>query len=105
MSPNTLLKKALKNLITPTNILITLLISLNLASAITVIFVKNQYRSLFIQLQQIKHQERKLNTQHSQLLLEDSTWKSQNRVEHTAHSNYDMQAIKPKNIKIINLKD
>ena len=80
MTTNTLTKQAIKDLLNPTSFLVSLLILLNLISAITVIFVKNQYRNLFIELQQIKAQEQKLNTQHSQLLLEYSTWKSQDRV-------------------------
>jgi cell division protein FtsL len=103
MTPNTLIKQAIKDLITPTAMLITLLVLLNLISAITVIFVKNQYRGLFIQMQQIKSQEQKLNTQHSQLLLEQSTWQSQGRVENSAEKKHNMKEIAPNDMKIIKI--
>ena len=49
-------------------------------------------------------QEQKLNTQHSQLLLEYSTWKSQDRVEQKAHGSHEMKEISPKDIKVIKIK-
>ena len=103
MTPNTLIKQAIKDLVNPTTILLSLLISLNLISAITVIFVKNQYRNMFIEMQQIKSQEQKLNTQHSQLLLEKSTWQSQGRVENSAEKKHNMKEITPNDIKIIKI--
>lgn len=102
-TPNTLIKQAIKDLVNPTTILLSLLISLNLISAITVIFVKNQYRNMFIEMQQIKSQEQKLNTQHSQLLLEQSTWQSQGRVESRAQKKHNMKEIMPKDMKIIKI--
>ena len=103
MTPNTLLKQAIKDLINPTSILIALLLLLSLISSITVIFVKNQYRNMFIEMQQIKSQEQKLNTQHSQLLLEKSTWQSQGRVENSAEKKHNMKEITPNDIKIIKI--
>ena len=58
---------------------------------------------LFIQMQQIKSQEQKLNTQHSQLLLEQSTWQSQGRVENSAEKKHNMKEIAPNDMKIIKI--
>ncbi len=103
MTPNTLIKQAIKDLINPTSILIALLLLLSLISSITVIFVKNQYRNMFIEMQQIKSQEQKLNTQHSQLLLEQSTWQSQGRVANSAEKKHNMKEITPNDMKIIKI--
>jgi cell division protein FtsL len=103
MTPNTLIKQAIKDLLNPASILISLLLLLNLISSITVIFVKNQYRNMFIEMQQIKSQEQELNTQHSQLLLEQSTWQSQGRVENSAEKKHNMKEITPNDMKIIKI--
>ena len=63
MSINAELKLAIKNLINPQSLILILLVLLNAISAISVIYVKNQHRSLFIQLQELKSQQSKLNIQ------------------------------------------
>lgn len=103
MSVNAELKLAIKNLITPLSLILALLILLNAISAISVIYVKNQHRSLFIQLQELKSQQSKLNIQHSQLLLEKSTIMSQQLVANKAEKDYKMRPMAAKDISILNI--
>ena len=105
MSVNAELKTAIKSLITPLSLILISLVILNAISAITVIYVKNQHRSLFIQLQQLKSQQRELNVQHSQLLLEKSTLMSQQLVSQKAENKYKMRPIAPNDISILNINN
>ena len=103
MSINEELRLAIKNLINPQSLILILLVLLNAISAISVIYVKNQHRSLFIQLQELKSQQSKLNIQHSQLLLEESTIMSQQLVSHKAEQDYKMRPIAAKDISLLNI--
>jgi len=71
-------------------IVITLLFSLVLASAILLIYSKHQSRKLFVELQQLKYQVDALNTEWSQLQLEQSAWSGHGRIERIARKRLSM---------------
>ena len=105
LNTNQMLISQLKTLITPLSIFVILLVLLNTSSAIGVIFIKNQNRALSIEMQKLKSAERKLNMEHSQLLLEQSAWMAQDRISSKAKTDFNMHAIKPEDMKIIKLKN
>ena len=71
-------------------IVVTLLFSLVLASAILLIYSKHQSRKLFVELQQLKYQVDALNTEWSQLQLEQSAWSGHGRIERIARKQLSM---------------
>lgn len=71
-------------------IVITLVFSLVLASAILLIYSKHQSRKLFVELQQLKYQVDALNTEWSQLQLEQSAWSGHGRIERIARKRLSM---------------
>lgn len=71
-------------------IVVTLLFSLVLASAILLIYSKHQSRQLFVELQQLKYQVDALNTEWSQLQLEQSAWSGHGRIERIARKRLSM---------------
>ena len=71
-------------------IVITLLFSLVLASAILLVYSKHQSRKIFVELQQLKHQVNALNTEWSQLQLEQSAWSGHGRIERVASKRLSM---------------
>jgi len=73
-------------------IVVTLLFSLVLASAILLIYSKHQSRKVFVELQQLKHQVDDLNTEWSQLQLEQSSWSGHGRIEEVARKKISMVA-------------
>ena len=71
-------------------IVVTLLFSMVLASAILLIYSKHQSRKLFVELQQLKHEVDALNTEWSQLQLEQSAWSGHGRIERMARKRLSM---------------
>ena len=71
-------------------IVVTLLFSLVLASAILLVYSKHQSRKLFVELQQLKYQVDALNTEWSQLQLEQSAWSGHGRIERIARKRLSM---------------
>ena len=71
-------------------VVVTLLFSLVLASAILLIYSKHQSRKLFVELQQLKYQVDALNTEWSQLQLEQSAWSGHGRIERIARKRLSM---------------
>ncbi len=71
-------------------IVITVLFSLVLASAILLVYSKHQSRKLFVELQQLKYQVDALNTEWSQLQLEQSAWSGHGRIERIANKRLSM---------------
>ena len=71
-------------------IVVTLLFSLVLASAILLIYSKHQSRKLFVELQQLKYEVDALNTEWSQLQLEQSAWSGHGRIERIARKRLSM---------------
>lgn len=71
-------------------IVVTVLFSLVLASAILLIYSKHQSRKLFVELQQLKYQVDALNTEWGQLQLEQSAWSGHGRIERIARKRLSM---------------
>ena len=69
---------------------VTLLFSLVLASAILLIYSKHQSRKIFVELQQLKVEVDALNTEWSQLQLEQSAWSGHGRIERIARERLSM---------------
>ena len=71
-------------------IVVTLLFSLLLGSAILLVYSKHQSRKLFVELQQLKYEVDALNTEWSQLQLEQSAWSGHGRIERIARKQLSM---------------
>jgi len=69
---------------------VTVLFGLVLASAIGLVYSKHQSRKLFVELQQLRHQVDELNTEWSQLQLEQSAWSGHGRIERVARKKLSM---------------
>ena len=71
-------------------IMVTFLFSMLLGSAILLIYSKHQSRKLFVELQQLNYQVDALNTEWSQLQLEQSAWSGHGRIERIARNRLSM---------------
>ena len=71
-------------------IVVTLLFSMVLGSAILLVYSKHQSRKLFVEVQQLRHQVDALNTEWSQLQLEQSAWSGHGRIERIARKQLSM---------------
>jgi len=80
-------------------VVITVLFSLVLASAILLVYSKHQSRKLFVELQQLKHQVDALNTEWSQLQLEQSAWSGHGRIERIARKRLSM--VMPESVDVV----
>ena len=69
---------------------VTVLFGLVLTSAIGLVYSKHQSRKLFVELQQLRHQVDELNTEWSQLQLEQSAWSGHGRIERVARKKLSM---------------
>jgi len=82
--------------------MLTILFSLVLASAIVLVYGKHQSRKLFVELQQLKHQVDALNTEWSQLQLEQSAWSGHGRIERVARNKLSM--VMPESADVVFIK-
>jgi len=71
-------------------VIVTLLFGCVLGSAILLVYSKHQSRKLFVELQQLKHEVDGLNTEWSQLQLEQSAWSGHGRIERVARKRLTM---------------
>lgn len=69
---------------------ILLMLFVVLISALAFIYVKDLNRQLFIDYQQLQSQTEQLQTDSNKLLLEQSAWSSQARVQQIAEQQMDM---------------
>ncbi len=82
-------------------IVVTLLFGMALGSAILLIYSKHQSRKLFVELQQLKHQVDALNTEWSQLQLEQSAWSGHGRIERIARNRLFMVMPEPDDVVFV----
>ena len=82
-------------------VVITVLFSLVLASAILLVYSKHQSRKLFVELQQLKYQVDALNTEWSQLQLEQSAWSGHGRIERIARNRLSMVMPEPADVVFV----
>ncbi|MDF1795155.1 MAG: cell division protein FtsL [Coxiellaceae bacterium] len=70
-------------------------------SAFTLIYVKDLNRRLFIESQSLQAQHQKQTNQWGKLLLEQSTWSAQSRVQSIAQQNLQMVMPSAKSIVLL----
>ncbi len=80
-------------------IVVTLLFSLVLGSAILLVYSKHQSRKLFVEVQQLKYEVDALNTEWGQLQLEQSAWSGHGRIERVARERLSM--VMPKSEDVV----
>jgi len=78
-----------------------LLFGLMLASAVLLVYSKHQSRMLFVELQQLKVEMNALNTEWSQLQLEQSAWAEHSRVESIARERLSMVMPEPADVVFV----
>jgi cell division protein FtsL len=78
-----------------------ILSALVLASALAVVYAKHQSRILFVELQDLKKVQDRLDTDWGRLQLEQSAWATHGRVERIARTKLGMHIPKPDNVIII----
>ena len=83
-------------------IVVTLLFAMVLGSAILLIYSKHQSRKVFVELQQLNYQVDALNTEWSQLQLEQSAWSGHGRIERIARSRLSM--VMPESADVVFVK-
>ena len=72
------------------HIMLMLLILTVLATAFSVVSVKDQNRRMVSEFSSLERAREDLNVQWSQLLLEQNTWSAQARIQHIAQNNLAM---------------
>jgi cell division protein FtsL len=72
-----------------------------LASAAWVVFVRNEARSLFAELERLSTQRDELNIEWGQLQLEQSAWSNHGFVERVASEKLHMTLPAPVDVKIV----
>lgn len=92
-------KSRLQNL--RVNFLMIFLITLSLLSAFTLIYLKDLNRRLFIEYQQLQDTRQQYETNWGKLLLEQSTWSTQARIQSLAQKRLAMIYPNQKNIVIV----
>jgi cell division protein FtsL len=72
-----------------------------LASAIAVVWARQQNRTLFMQLSKLQNQRDHLNVEFGRLELEQATWADPVRIEAVARDKLDMVQPAPEDIRLI----
>lgn len=101
LAENALIKNVKFNFYLP-ELKILALVFLLLVSALGVVYVKDLNRRLFITHHNLQVEEQKLNARSNKLLLEQSAWGAQARVQVVAEKKLKMQI--PLSTKIIMIK-
>ena len=84
------------------NILTTIILMIAvLFSAFSIVYIRQLDRQLFMNLQTEQHTRDNLHVEWSQLLLEQSAWGTQSRVQTLAENQLDMTLPKQKNIVLV----
>ena len=89
-------------LLSKTQISFIVLIAAMLASALSVVYVSNEARTLQANIQQTVAERQRLHVEWSQLLLEKSIWVTQSRIQQEASGKLDMIIPDSKSVVIIN---
>ena len=72
-----------------------------LASAVTVVFVRHEARSLFTELERLSDERDELNIEWGQLQLEQSAWSNHGFVERVASDKLRMTLPQPAEVRIV----
>ena len=81
--------------------LLVLMFLLVLASAVAVIYSKHESRKLFVQLQVLKNERDRMDTEWGRMQLEQSTWATHGRIERLARTKLDMTIPRADSVVII----
>jgi cell division protein FtsL len=95
------IRQAIVNLLTPKTLILLMLGGIAFFMSLLLIYVKDQYRQHFIQLETLKAEHNRLETEWSELLLEESTWSSRTRVSHLAQNKLGMIPIQASDIRML----
>ena len=71
-------------------VFVSVLAFMVLVSALVLVYTKHQSRKLFVEIQQLSYEIDELNTEWSQLQLEQSAWSEHGRVERVARERLSM---------------
>ena len=82
-------------------IVVALLFSMLLVLAILLVYSKHQSRKVFVELQQLNYQVDALNTEWSQLQLEQSAWSGHGRIERIARNRLSMFMPEPADVVFV----
>ncbi|WP_045728554.1 MULTISPECIES: cell division protein FtsL [unclassified Xanthomonas] len=72
-------------------LLLIVLLSCTIASAIGVVYMRHRHRQLFVELAQLEHARDDLNIEFGRLQLEQATWAESNRVDQLARERLGMK--------------
>lgn len=84
------------------NLLFASLVLVVFVSALYVVIAQNKARVLFVEIQELESERNRLNEDWTRLLLEQSTWATDARVEEVARSQLDMKS--PDNSSVVVIK-
>ncbi|HEY5701913.1 MAG TPA: cell division protein FtsL [Gammaproteobacteria bacterium] len=84
------------------NVLFASLVLAVFISALYVVMAQNKARVLFVEIQELESERNRLNEDWTRLLLEQSTWATDARVEEVARSQLDMKS--PDNSSVVVIK-
>lgn len=80
---------------------IWLMASVAFFSALSLVYVKDLNRRLFIDYQNLQAQQGQTYTKWGKLLLEQSTWATQSRIQTIAENKLDMQLPQPSQVVLV----
>jgi cell division protein FtsL len=84
------------------NLLFASLVLAVFISALYVVIAQNKARVLFVEIQELESEHNRLNEDWTRLLLEQSTWATDARVEEVARGQLDMKS--PDNSSVVIIK-
>ena len=88
--------------VTRRGILIVLLVAALLCSAFGVVYFKDLNRRLFIQYEILQHEKAEELIEWGRLLLEQSTWSTQSRIQQIAQRQLGMEVPTAKEVVLVN---
>ena len=85
----------------PGHLLLAVLLLLNIASAIGVVYARHEHRQLFVQLSAREKARDELNIDFGRLQLEQATWAESNRVDQIARTKLGMKFPEGAEIEVV----
>lgn len=80
-----------------------MLFAILLACALGVVTAQHKARKLFVELEQERHEAKRLDVEWGQLQLEQSTWATHARIERLASSELGMRLPLPSQVRVVRL--
>jgi cell division protein FtsL len=74
-------------------------------SAVAVVELRHESRTLYAQLQKLQHERDGLNVEWGQLLLEEGAWSQQRRIEAVARAQLGMELPNAQQIRVLSLPE